>query len=139
MMKKKFIGTIAALTLSMVCSLPVMAATQVTEPYDWTFYSDGPEDDLPTNPGKKNDTEQNYYLTINKGNISSSNIFGARIRKAANNAAASPYVLHTSYEYSEPYAYSTSVNTTDTYYLRGKKDDTSTTDTALRVAGRVTY
>lgn len=138
-MKKKFIGTIAALTLSMVCSLPVMAATQVTEPYNWRFYSDGPEDDLSTNPGKKNDTEQNYYLTINQGNISSYNIFGARIRKAANNEAVSPYVLHTSYENSVPYAYSTYVNTTDTYYMRGKKDDSSTTNVALSVAGKVTY
>lgn len=134
-MKKKFIAVIATLMLSTVCSMPVMA---VTEGYDWTFYSAGPEDDLSTNPGRKNDTERNYYLTINAGNISKANIFGARIRKA-NNAAASPYLLHTSYEYSKPYAYSTAVNTTDVYYMRGKKDDTSTTNTALRVAGRVTY
>lgn len=138
MMKKKFIGTIAALALSMVCSLPVMAATRVTESYNWTFYSDGPEDDLSTNPGKKNDTEQYYYLTINQGNISSSNIFGARIRRA-DNVAVSPYLTHTSYEYSQPYAYSTHVNTIDTYYMRGKKDDTSTTSVALRISGRVTY
>ncbi len=134
-MKKKFIGTIAVLMLSMVCSLPVMA---VTEGYNWTFYSDGPEDDLSTNPGKKNDTEQYYYLTINQGNISSSNIFGARIRKA-DNVAVSPYLIHTSFEYSKPYAYSTYVNKTDTYYMRGKKDDTSTTSVALRVSGKVTY
>lgn len=136
MMKKKFIGTIAALMLSMVCSLPVMA---VTEGYNWTFYSDGPTDHLPTTPGKKNDMEQSYYLTINQGNISSSNIFGARIRKAANNVAVSPYLTHTSFEYSKPYAYSSAVNTTDLYYMRGKKDNTSTTDIALYVAGKVTY
>ncbi len=49
MMKKKFIDTIAALMLSMMCSLPVMA---VTEGYNWTFYSDGPNDSLPAAPGK---------------------------------------------------------------------------------------
>lgn len=136
MMKKKFIATIAALMLSTVCSLPVMA---VTESYNWTFYSDGPEDDLSTNPGRKNDMEQYYYLTINQGNISPANIFGTRIRKASNNAAASPYVLHTSYEYSKRYAYSIAVNTTNVYYMRGKKDDTSTTNTALHVGGKVTY
>lgn len=135
-MKKKFIGTIAALSLSLMCllPLPVMAAT---EPYNWTFHST--QGNLPTNSGKKNDTEQNYYLSINSGNISSANIFGARIRQAGNNAAMSPYVTHTSLKKSARYAYSSAVNTSTLYFMRGKKDDTSTTTTSLQVAGKVTY
>lgn len=142
MMKKKLVATMAALTLSMVCSLPVMAATdsvEVTESFNWKFYSDGPDDDLSTNSGKKNDDEQYYYLTIDEGNISTANVFGARIRKAADNVAVSPYVLHTSFEDSQKYGYSSTVNTSTLYYLRGKKDDTSTTSVALHVAGKVTY
>ena len=117
-----------------MCSSPVMA---VTRDFDWTFNSTAGT--LSTNSGYKNDNEQNYYLTINKDNISASNIFGTRIRKAANNAAMSPYVLHTSYESSAKYGYSSAVNTSTLYYMRGKKDDSSATTTPLHVAGKVTY
>lgn len=135
-MKKKFVTTIATLSLSLMCSLPlpVMAAT---ESFNWTFNST--QGNLPTNSGYKNDNEQNYYLTINSGNVSSTNIFGTRIRRATDNAAVSSYVLHTSYESSAKYGYSSTVDTSTLYYMRGKKDDTSTTTTSLKAAGRVTY
>lgn len=134
LMKKKLFTTIAALTLSMICTLPVMADT-----VSYSFKFNSTSGYLSTNSGYKNDNEQNYYLTISSGNVSSTNIFGTRIRKAADNAAVSPYVKHTSLEQSKKYAYSSSVNTSTLYYMRGKKDDSSTSSDALEVRGRVTY
>lgn len=134
MIKRKWIGVVAALTLSMMSAIPALA---VTETYSWKFYTT--TGNLSTNSGYKNDDEQSYYLTTNSGTISSTNIFGARIRRAVDNAAMSPYKLHTAYETSEDYAYSSSVDTSTLYYMRGKKDDTSTTTSSLSVGGRVTY
>lgn len=82
MLKKKI--TLAGMILSacmIMCPTPVMAATAT---YNWTFHSTSSS--LPANSGLKNDTEQNYYLTINAGNISASNVFGTRIRRSADDA-----------------------------------------------------
>lgn len=133
-MKKKILTTIAALTLTMTCAVPTMAAT---EPYHFKFNSTSGY--LPTNSGYKNDSEQNYYLTISAGNVSSTNVFGTRIRRASDNAAMSGYVKHTSLKQSKGYSYSSNVNTSTLYYMRGKKDDSSTSQKALDVQGKVTY
>ncbi len=134
-MTKKIIIAVATLfTLGLITSIPVMA---VTESYNWTFYSANGY--LSTNSGYKNDNEQNYYLTINNGNISATNIFGTRIRRASDDATMSPYALHNSYETSAKYWYTSTVNTSTLYYMRGKKDDSSTASTQLNVSGRVTY
>lgn len=133
-MKKKIFTVMTALTLVLTSAVPVMA---VTEPYNFKFYSS--QGYLSTNSGYKNDNEQNYYLTISSGNVSSTNVFGTRIRKAADNAIVSPYKLHTNKEQSKKYEYSSYVNTTTLYLMRGKKDDSSTSKDELKVQGQVTY
>ena len=122
------------LTCAVLSSIPVFA---VTEEYNWKFSSTS--GNLPTGSGYKNDNEQNYYLTISGGNVSKKNVFGTRIRKASNNAAVSSYVLHTSKEKSAKYGYSSSVNTSTLYLMRGKKDTSSTSIFALKASGKVTY
>ena len=113
---------------------PVSAATQS---YHFTFHSTSGY--LPVASGYKNDTEQKYYITISGGNVSNTNIFGTRIRKAANDSIVSDYKLHKGYKQSKGYNYSTTVNTSTLYYMRGKKDTASTSGSDLEVIGRVTY
>lgn len=51
----------------------------------------------------------------------------------------SNYVKHTSQETSRSYAYTKSAKKSTLYYMRGKKDDCSTSSSQLNVIGRVTY
>ncbi|MBD5542890.1 MAG: hypothetical protein HDR01_01255 [Lachnospiraceae bacterium] len=134
-MKSKFLKTATIVaTCAMLSVIPVSAAT---ESYHFVFKStDGA---LPVNSGYKNDTEQNYYITISGGNLSSANVFGTRIRRSSDNAFVSNYVLHKAKKQSKAYAYTSKVDTDTLYYMRGKKDTSSTTSTALEVSGRVTY
>jgi hypothetical protein len=73
-------------------------------------------------------------LTLNSNKPS-----GTRIRRAADNATMSNYVKHTSQETSRSYAYTKSAKKSTLYYMRGKKDDCSTSSSQLNVIGRVTY
>ena len=133
-MKKRILGLAVLLSFAMLSVEPVAASTQS---YSFVFHST--QGTLPVNSGYKNDTEQNYYITISGGNVSSSNVFGTRIRKAADDSMVSSYVLHTSQKKSKAYAYSTSVNTSTLYYMKGKKDTSSTSSSDLNVSGKVTY
>lgn len=135
MIKKKIMVMACTLaTCAMMGSVPVLADTAS---YNWKFNSI--EGTLPTGSGYKNDSEQNYYITISSGNVSSSNIFGTRIRRSSDDALMSNYVLHRGLKQSQPYAYSATANITTRYYMKGKKDSDSTTTSPLSVAGKVTY
>ncbi len=115
-----------------------MTAFAVTRSYSWTFNSTSGY--LSTESGYKNDSEQQYVLTIStSSNVSSSNIFGTRIRKASDDSTVSPYVIHTTKFTGEYFNYSSTVDTSTLYKMRGKKDDTSSSATALYATGRVTY
>ena len=119
MIRKKMIVMACTLaTCAMMSSMPVLADTAS---YNWKFNST--VGTLPTGSGYKNDSEQNYYITISSGNVSSRNIFGTRIRRAADDALMSNYVLHRGLKMS----------------VKGKKDSASSTTSALNVAGKVTY
>ena len=133
---KKMTGVLAATLMigSLGFTMPVHAATEC---YSWHFNSTSGT--LPTNSNYKNDNEQKYYLTINSGNVSSQNVFGARIRRSADNTAMSNYSTHTSNKKAQSYAYTASANTTTLYYMKGKKDTASTSTTTLDVGGKVTY
>lgn len=122
------------MTCIMLGAMPVAAET-----VSYSFHFSNTSGKLPTNSGYKNDNEQNYYLTINSGNVSSDNVFGARIRRASDNAPMSNYAIHTSRKQAQVYAYSSKANTGTLYYMKGKKDTSSKTNTTLDVAGRVTY
>ena len=135
MIRKKMIVMACTLaTCAMMSSMPVLADTAS---YNWKL--NNTVGTLPTGSGYKNDSEQNYYITISSGNVSSSNIFGTRIRRAADDALMSKYVLHRGLKMSVPYAYSAKANTTSRYYMKGKKDSASSTTSPLNVAGKVTY
>lgn len=108
-----------------------------TLPYNFTFNSTSST--LPVASGYKDDSVKKYYITINGGNISGTNKFGTRVRKSANDAVMSNYVVHTGLKQGWSYGYTASINTSTKYYLRAKKDDSSTTSTALTVKGKVTY
>lgn len=134
-MKRKFLKL--ATTVAACAMLSVVPVSAATEPYHFIFNSTNGV--LSVNSGYKDDTEQNYYITINGGNLSSNNVFGTRIRRASDNAFVSNYVLHKAKKQSKAYAYTSKVNTNTLYLMRGKKDTSSTTSTALEVSGRVTY
>lgn len=122
------------LTCAMVSVVP---ASAVTESYNFTFYNKS--DTLPVNSGLKNDSEQKYYITIEGKNLSSTNIFATRIRRAADNGAVSDHEKHTSKKESKAYNYTSTVNTKTRYLMKGKKDASSTSQDDLTVYGRVTY
>ena len=126
-MKKKIITALTAVMIIASSAVPTMANTVG---YNFTFYS--PEGFVSSNSGTKN-------LTINSSSIYSNNVFGTRIRRAADNATMSNYVKHTSQETSRSYAYTKSAKKSTLYYMRGKKDDCSTSSSQLNVIGRVTY
>ena len=133
-MKKKIITALTAVMIIASSAVPTMANTVG---YKFTFYS--PEGFVSSNSWTNNDKEQRYYLTINSSSIYSNNVFGTRIRRAADNATMSNYVKHTSQETSRSYAYTKSAKKSTLYYMRGKKDDCSTSSSQLNVIGRVTY
>lgn|GEM_PF-586276 len=132
---KKIFAMCFALALCVVSLSTTVFAE--TKPYNFVFNSTSGT--LPVASGYKNDSEKKYYITINGVNISGKNKFGTRVRKSANDAVMSGYVVHTGLKQGWPYGYTASVNTSTKYYLKTKKDDSSTTSTALRVKGRVTY
>lgn len=134
-MRNKFLklGT-TLLVCGMLSVTPVFAAT---ESYSFSFGST--RGTLSVNSGYKNDTEQNYYITISGGNLSSNNVFGTRIRRASDNAFVSDYKLHNKKKKSKAYAYTSKVNTKTLYVMRGKKDTSSTSSSNLNVSGKVTY
>lgn len=133
-MKKRILTGLAALFMVVSSAVPTMA---FTANYSFTFYSTNGF--VSSNSGYKNDMEQKYYLTIESDEISSNNVFGTRIRKSADNTIMSNYITHTSEKKSQPYSYTKSANKTTLYYMRGKKDDSSTSTSKLHVEGRVTY
>lgn len=134
-LKKKMMGLVLALTVAVIgCGVQVSAETIW---FDWIFTST--KGTLPAGAGHKNDMEQNYYLTILSGDVSTANIFGTRIRRASDEAAVSNYVTHTSKKQSARYPYATYVDNHTNYYMNGKKDSTSTTSSMLSVTGKVTY
>lgn len=135
MIKKKKLTLVCALATCIAMSGISVSAD--TASYNWKF--NGTSGTLPTGSGYKNDSEQQYYLTISSGNISSSNVFGVRIRRSADDATMSNYTLHYGYKQSIPYSYSRTANTSTLYYMKGKKDSTSTSSNSLSVAGKVTY
>lgn len=132
---KKLAATFLVLTLTAVSFATTASAD--TKSYNWTF--GGTSTTMMTEKGYKNDNEQNYYITISSGTLSSTNKFGTRVRRSSDAAMVSPYVLHTGLKTSQPYAYTSSVNTKTLYELRGKKDTTSTTSAKLQAVGKVTY
>lgn len=107
-------------TLATCVTMGATPAFAQTEDFiNWTIASTASNDTRDTLAGYKNDNEQNYYLTITIGNVSSSNVFGTRIRKA--NGSVSNYVIHKSYMTSKPFAYTSTVNMSEKYFMRGKK------------------
>lgn len=133
-MKKRILILAAVMACIMMTTIPSFA---VTKEIKFVFLSTKPTQT--TEVGKKNDSEPNYYITISEGNVSESNVFGTRIRRVRGDAMVSPYITHKAKEKSVPYAYSSTVNTIDSYYLKGKKDTCSTSILPLAVTGKVTY
>ena len=133
-MKRRILILATIMVCAMTTSIPALAVTR-----DVKFVFISTKTNQTTEAGKKNDSEQKYYLTISDGSISDKNVFGTRIRCKKNDAMVSPYVLHKSKEQSKAYSYSATVNTLDSYYLKGKKDTSSTTIVPLTVEGKVTY
>ena len=88
----------------------------------------------------KNDNDTNWYLTINGGNMNSSNIFGARMNRALNSdgsrySAASGYHTFSNYVRGYRVPYTVSVRANDPMMLGGKKDNASTYGGELMVSG----
>lgn len=135
MIKKKMMVLACTLaTCAVMSDIPVAADTVS---YNWQFNSVAETEK--TGAGYKNDNEQKYYLSINAGNISASNMFGTRIRRSSDNAYMSSYILHDRTKKSVPYSYTERANTNTRYYMRGKKDSASASNLPLNVAGKVTY
>ncbi len=135
MIKKKIMAWACVLVSCVVMSgIPVSADTIS---YYWQFNS--ASERRASGSGYKDDTEQNYYITINQGNVSDVNIFGTRIRRLSDDAYMSSYVLHYGLEQSQPYPYSSIANTYTKYCMRGQKDSASTVASALNAVGKVTY
>lgn len=131
---KKMLAVGAAALCIAGSAMPAMADTVS---YDWRFTNE--DTTYMTGSGFKDDNEQNWYLTISGGNVTSLNVFGTRVRRSTDAAMVSSYVTNTSKVTGKRYAYTSSVNTVSKYELRGKKDDSSTTPIPLDVSGRVTY
>lgn len=133
--KKKIIRLVCfVVALTFVAMIPISAQT-IT--FDWIFVDE--KTALPCGTGYKNDSEQNYYLTILSGNLSTSNVLGTRIRRASDNALMSNYVTHVNLKQSVPYTYTSKAVASVYYYMNGKKDNSSTTSSGLSATGRVTY
>lgn len=135
MIKKKIMAWACALAGCVVMSGVPVSADTVS--YSWRF--DNTTSTQKAASGYKDDTEQNYYLTISSGNVSTVHVFGTRIRRYSDDAMMSSYVLHRGTKQSVPYPYSATANIATRYYLKGQKDSASTSGTALYAAGKVTY
>ena len=135
--KNRILGSLGALLFGMMITAASVSADTIS--YNWTFTSTRPTKFA--TPGFKNDSEQNYYITISSGNISASNVFGASIRDLNTEAYMARYRTHVSLKYSVPYGYDQGryANTEEPYQMRGKKDDSSTSSANLTVSGKITY
>lgn len=135
--KNRILAIWCAFLFGMMMTVSSVSADTIS--YNWTFTSTRLTKFA--TPGYKNDSEQNYYITISSGNISSSNVFGASIRDLNTDAFMAKYRTHTSLKYSMPYEYDQGryANTQEPYQMRGKKDDSSTSSANLTVSGKITY
>jgi hypothetical protein len=92
----------------------------------------------------KSDSEQKWYITLDTMNpdggpntMSSSNIFGARARKASDGSAASNYHTFSNYVTGYGMNYTAGGITQGTsIYMAAKKDDTSSSSSYLYISGR---
>lgn len=128
----------ALLVVVILLSASVAFATDLMYFGTFTFNNVTTTED--TNPRAKGDYETNWYLTLlSPSNVSSSNVLGVRPRFYSGGGSAGPYRTVKSNVTSARYAYdSGAVTMGDSIFLRMKKDDSSSTSTALKAYGRFT-
>lgn len=139
-----------SLILCAMCAIPTVAFADTyvgNTPYRFEFYDDTTTE-LSEHNACKRDGEQQWYISLHSYNqnlgryntVSATNIFGARLNKVGNISDTikhnniGGYRIHTEYKtYAWSYLYPA---TMDMYFFLGaKKDDTSSSSTALYVSG----
>ena len=127
-----------ALTLAFCAFGVSMMASANTVQLSFTFTNVTDTKSAPQ--GTKNDMQQQYCISINSGStVSTTNVYGGRVKRVSDNANMSIYDLHTKLKSSAYYNYSSAVNTSTTYVFNSKKDDSSTSSSNLIITGWLTY
>jgi hypothetical protein len=131
-----------AMTLLIVTLIGAGSALAANHDFDFVFTN--VTTTSTTQSYAKSDSDQKWYISLDTMNpdgysntMSSSNIFGARARKASNGATASNY--HTFSNYVTGYGMNytaTGITQGTSIYIAAKKDDASSSSSALYISGR---
>lgn len=130
-------------TVCLLMTVAVQPAFAANTAYTFAFDS---INDIQTNPwsGTKDDNDQYWYMSIDTYNpyyscyntLSSANIFGAKIHRLNGTDNVGRYTTFSNYVSGYPIAYQSQVSANETMYLKGQKDDASTSSETLYVSGR---
>ena len=137
-MKKLKIFLAVACLMVTVAAQPAFAANT-----SYKFKFNSINDIQPSDYGEKDDNSQYWYLSLDSYNdyynrsntLSASNIFGCRLHRDDYDSIDT-YRLHKSYGSSFKYHYNTSTSKGESMFLKGQKDDSSTSPYTLYVSGR---
>ncbi len=127
--------------MCLAATVGTQTAFAANTPYSFTFSSINNVQNSAN--GTKDDNDSNWYITLDRTNastgvsntLSSSNIFGVKIHRTVSDTVGT-YATFSNYVSSYGLKYASSVKTGDNMYLKGQKDDASTSSAALRISGR---
>lgn len=133
----------AVILLALLClfgSYPVQAATG-SHTFSFKF-TDLKNYDYPAT-WKKENTKNNYSITLNRSNgvipntMSSTNIFGCKMKDLSIIPAADVYHTFSRYVSNYSITYQTTVYKNDRMQLAAKKDNKSSSGAKLRISGTI--
>lgn len=124
-----------------------MMVTTASAETRWFKFTDVTTQKTYSVAASKADNEQRWYLTLVDYNIetgernstlASNNVFGCRLHRVSGGADnVDIYRKHNHYK-EVRYDYQSTVHKNDSMKIKGKKDDSSTSNTNLRVYGKYT-